>query len=146
MSSIKQDQIALAAEQLDVAIEMFLTGRSEVSVLTLAGAAEEILGRAVKLMGDQNTMQQAYEARALSHRYLHGKALKWKDFADGENYARNAAKHLFGNDDTYVEVDLNQAAMWMIVRAYANYDRLGLQQTDRMREFDNWFYEFEVGV
>ena len=120
--------------------------RSNVSALTLAGATEEILGRAVKLAGGENAMQQAYEASALTHRYLHGKELKWQDFADGENYARNAAKHLLHDRCTTVEADFRRAAMWMIVRACANYDRLDLARTDRMREFDNWFYEHEVGV
>jgi hypothetical protein len=142
----EHDQVALAAEQLDAAIEMFLTQRSDVSALTLAGAAEEILGRAVKRAGGQNAMQQAYEASALTHRYLHRNELKWQDFADGENYARNAAKHLLRDEDRSVVANLQRAAMWMIVRACANYDRLNLERTDRMRDFDNWFYEYEVGV
>lgn len=145
MATVKHDQIALAAEQLDAAIEMFLAERSDVSALTLAGAAEEIFGRAVKLADGQNAMQQAYEANALTYRYLHRKELKWQDFADGENYARNAAKHLH-EDDRTIEADLRRAALWMIVRACANYDRLELERTDRMRDFDDWFYEYEVGV
>ena len=140
------NQIALAAEQLDAAIELFLPERSDVSALTLAGAAEEILGWAVKLAGGENAMQEAYAASALTHRYLHHQELKWQDFADGENYARNAAKHLKKEDDRAIEVNLRHAAMWMIVRACANYDRLGLDTTDRMREFNNWFSEHEVGV
>lgn len=144
MPSAKHDQIALAAEQLDAAIELFLGDRSDVSALTLAGAAEEILGRAVKLDGLANSMQDAYDVSATTHRHLCRKVLKWNDFADGENYARNAAKHLLG--DNAVDVDFRRAAMWMIVRACANYARLDLDQTDRMRDFDNWFYEQELGV
>lgn len=67
------DQIELAAEQLGTAIELFLAERSDVSVLTLAGAAEEILGRAVKLAGGENAMQEAYAASAVTHRFLHRK-------------------------------------------------------------------------
>ncbi len=140
------DQIALAAEQLDAAIDLFLSGRSDVSALTLAGAAEEILGRAVKLAGGENAMQEAFAASALTHRHLHHRELKWQDFADGENYARNAAKHLKQEGERDIEVNLRHAAMWMIVRGCANYDRLGLETTDRMREFNNWFFEHEVGV
>jgi len=39
------DRLQLAVEQLDVAIELFRSGRSDVAALTLAGAAEEILGK-----------------------------------------------------------------------------------------------------
>jgi len=93
MLPAQHNQIALAAEQLDVAIQLFLDERSDVSALTLAGAAEEILGNAVKLAGGENAIKRAYEVSALTHRYLHDKELKWQDFADKENCARNAAKH-----------------------------------------------------
>lgn len=146
MPSERHDQVALATEQLDVALETFLSERSYVSALTLAGAAEEILGYALKRAGGQNALQQAYEGSTLTHRFTHGRELKWKDFVDGENYARNAAKHILCDEATSVEVDLQRAAMWMIVRACTNFDRLDLERTDRMREFDNWFCEHEVGI
>lgn len=146
MPPAQHNKIALAAEQLDVAIQLFLDERSDVSALTLAGAAEEILGNAAKLAGGENALQRAYKVSALTHYYLHDKELKWPDFADGENCARNAAKHLQSNRDTQITVDLRRAAMEMIVRACANFDQLGLERTDRMRDFENWFYEYEVGV
>jgi hypothetical protein len=36
-------------------------------------------------------------------------------------------------------------ALWIIVRACRNYDLLGLPRTEKMREFENWFYEQVVG-
>jgi len=41
--------------------------------------------------------------------------------------------------------DLEYAAIWAIVRACNNSNRLGLARTARMLEFDNWFYENVVG-
>jgi hypothetical protein len=41
------NRVDLAAEQLDVALSLFLENQSLVSALTLAGAAEEILGKAL---------------------------------------------------------------------------------------------------
>lgn len=146
MPSETYDQIALAAEQLDVALEIFLSQRSYVSALTLAGAAEEILGHALKRAGGQNAVQYAYEGSTATHRFTHGRELEWKVFVDAENYARNAAKHVRRDEATTVDIDLQRAAMWMIVRACTNFDRLDLERTDRMREFDNWFCEHEVGV
>jgi hypothetical protein len=37
--------------------------------------------------------------------------------------------------------DLEYAAIWAIVRACDNSNRLGLPRTARMLEFGNWFYE-----
>jgi hypothetical protein len=47
MAKQSYQRIDLATEQLDVALELFLSRRSFVSALTLAGAAEEILGKAL---------------------------------------------------------------------------------------------------
>ena len=146
MPSTTFDRIALASEQLDAAIEIFLAERSDVSALTLAGAAEEILGQAVRQSGGENAMQQAFEIMAETHKGLHRTEPRWQDFTEGENFARNAAKHMRTPEEATVTTDLRRAAQWMIVRACANYDRLDLERTDRMREFDNWFHEYEVGI
>jgi hypothetical protein len=45
----------------------------------------------------------------------------------------------------YVAVDLEEAALWMIVRACDNYRRLQLPCTARMLEFENRFYEYVIG-
>ena len=140
------DRVTLAIEQLDAAIEMFLAERSDASALTLAGAAEEILGQAVKLAGGENAMVEAYQTIAETHRMLHRTELRWQEYAEGENYARSAVKHMRGPDEGTLTVDLRRAAQWMIVRACANYDRLDLERTDRMIKFNNWFFENEVGI
>jgi hypothetical protein len=53
-------RVDLAIEQLDVALELFLSDRSDVSALTLAGAAEEILGRALALQGKLAAIDEGY--------------------------------------------------------------------------------------
>ena len=45
MAEQTYERIELAKEHLDLALDLFLSKRSMVSALTLAGAAEEILGR-----------------------------------------------------------------------------------------------------
>lgn len=139
-------RVDLAIEQLDVALDLFLQARSYVATLTLAGAAEEVLGQALSLAGKESSLQYKYEAMARFERQLRRRPLESKAFVDGENDARNAAKHMRAGDEASITADLQEAALWMLVRACANYDRLDFQRTDRMREFDNWFYEHAVGV
>ena len=139
-------RVDLAVEQLEVALGLFLEDRSVVSALTLAGAAEEVLGTAVVFRGGENAMKEKYEAMNASYQAFGGAPLKWKAFSEGENEARNAAKHMRTPDESTIEVDMKDAALWMLVRACANYDRLDLPRTNRMVEFDNWFYEHVVGV
>lgn len=136
----------LAAEQLDVALALFLDERSYVSVLTLAGAAEEILGNALTHQGKEHSLKYKFDATAPVYQALHREPLVWRKFADDENRARNAAKHMRLPTDATVTMDLEDAAVWMIVRACDNSNRLGLPQTDRMLTFENWFYEYVVGV
>ena len=76
MPDTTSERTSLAAEQLDVAIEMFLASRSDVSALTLAGAAEEVLGQAVKLRGGENVLQEWFQVTSRPHRLLTGKTLK----------------------------------------------------------------------
>jgi hypothetical protein len=82
---------------------------------------------------------EAYDAQ-------YGEELKWADFADRENHARNAAKHMGTAGETTVTVDFEEAALWMIVRAIDNHERLGGSRTAKMMEFGAWFYEHVVGI
>lgn len=49
------------------------------------------------------------------------------------------------SEDTVTE-DLQDAAIWMLIKAGANYGALDFPRTDRMDSFDNCFYEHVVGV
>lgn len=54
------NKIDLAIEQLETALFLFLEHKNYVSALTLAGAAEEILGKAAKIKGIENSLQESY--------------------------------------------------------------------------------------
>ena len=139
-------RVDLAAEQLDNAISLFLEKRSYVSALTLAGAAEEILRMALKFEGKTSSLGFRFEVFAEAHAAQYGEELEWAAFADRENHARNAAKHMRTTGETAVTVDLEEAALWMIVRAIDNHERLGRSRTEKMVEFGDWFYEHVVGI
>ena len=147
MSERRENKINLAIQQLEVALELFLSRRSYVSTLTLAGAAEEILGMALKIEGIENSLQEQY-------RLYHTEGLEWinspKTWAQftthGKNRVRNAVKHLAKQNDFNFQADIEEEAVWMLVRATSNYQRLGFYPTELMHEFDEWFYENVVGI
>ena len=145
MADQRYNRVDLAREQLDLAISQFLKGNF-VSALTLAGAAEEILGRALSHRGEQNSLERKYEALEPIHRILHGRPLSREDFIRDENRALIAVTHMATASEPSVILDLEDAALSMIVRACENSDLLGLPRTARMREFENYFYEHVVGV
>jgi hypothetical protein len=59
---------------------------------------------------------------------------------------RNAAKHMGAQTDTEIVADLEDVALWMLVRACDNHKRLDLDATVRMAEFDNWLNKNVVGT
>lgn len=139
------DRLALAKEQLDTALNLFLDHRNYSSAITLAGAAEEIFGHALTIRGGTSALDTSYESMAEFHRMLHSAELNKKSFVSKENLARNALKHLQKDKGPTITIDLEESACWMLVRAIQNGRELGVE-FERYRDFDRWFYENIVGV
>ncbi|WP_339775195.1 hypothetical protein [uncultured Methylophaga sp.] len=147
MSEEMHNKIDLAIEQLEMAISLFLQEHSYVSALTLAGAAEEILGMAVKIEGIENSLHESYRLYCNPELSWLNPPKTWKDYTTlGKNRVRNAIKHLSNVDDLSFDADIQEEALWMIVRATDNYRRLGFTPTELMHQFDGWFYENVVGI
>jgi hypothetical protein len=145
VSEQTHQRIELAQEQLDVALDLFLSKRSFVSALTLAGAAEEILGKALKFRGKKTALEYEHSVVAPVEEFLRRRSFALKDLINEKNRVRNAAKHMEVSEAEVV-ADLEDEALWMLVRACENYKRLDFQSTPRMQEFDDWFHEHVVGI
>lgn len=145
MAEQTYDRLLLAKAQLDTALDLFLDHKNHSAAITLAGAAEEIFGRALTIRGGKSTLDSSYESMNEFHRLMHGNELSKKGFVSQENLARDALKHLQEDKGPTITVDLEMAACWMLVRAIQNGRELGLE-FERYRDFDNWFYENIVGV
>lgn len=147
MSDDIHNKVEIAIEQLEVALKLFLNEGSYVSALSLAGAAEEILGKALKIDGVENSLQELYKNYQRPGLEWISPPKTWKEFTtDGKNRVRNAVKHLSDAKDLTFEADIEDEAIWMLVRATDNYNRLGFKPTELMHEFDGWFYEHVVGI
>jgi hypothetical protein len=138
-------RLDLAKEQIEIAIYLFLDLKSYASALTLAGAAEEVIGAELKRRGQQNFLDWKYENVADIHRKLHREELPRKKFIAEENHVRDALKHFDRTDEPDITCDLQDVSLWMIVRACENAKRTGLDIA-RFDEFNNWFYEYVVGI
>lgn len=139
-SSTARTRVDLALEQLDVALELFLEKRSFASALTLAGAAEEILGKALKLQNRGHTLDEWYD------QVNEVWGVSRKEFITKTNAARNAAKHLSSHEEMNVGFGVEIEAVWLLVRACENARRLGYEDTNRMWQFNEWFYGEFIGV
>lgn len=131
-------KIDAAVDQLDWAIKLFLDHKAYVPAITLAGAAEEIIGEAVgaesafrDLRGRLSEQSQVPET-VVSQQYL--------------NRAKNWLKHWKElKDEEFIEIELEKEAVQYLARAISNlaaYDRSTSSETPR---FLSWLSEWEKG-
>lgn len=139
------NRIALAHEQLETAITLFLEHGSFASVITLAGAAERVMGQALRHAGKRAVLDWKADAADLVHAALHRKPLDRSAFAAAENRVSNALRHFDATDEEDFDADLDEAACWMLARACENAHRLGLEVRG-FDTFNDWFLEHIVGV
>ena len=131
----KLTKIDIAEQQLLHAIELFCSGERIISAITLAGAAEEILGKLVAGTGQANSMESEVSDQCELFESFFGYAGDLKTFLDQENNARNELKHIrTGND---VELDLEQEAVNLIERAINNFKLLRPGFNSAFQAFDD---------
>jgi viroplasmin and RNaseH domain-containing protein len=106
-------KIDAAVDQLDWAIRLFLDYRAYVAAITLAAAAEEILGKPLAEHAAANVLKKKFASeyslaeKAITQNYL--------------NKAKNWLKHWNELvDDEKITLELDTEAIQYIVRALAN--------------------------
>ena len=87
-------KLDIAEQQLLHAIELFCSGERIISAITLAGAAEEILGKLVAGTGQTNSMESEVSDKCELFESFFHRTGNSKTFRDQENSARNELKHV----------------------------------------------------
>ena len=132
IQAYSKQSIALA--QFETALRLFHTGDELISAITLAGAAEEILGKLVKRRGQDNSLDSLKKAAAAIHERLFSEPIDTSVVADRANRARNAFKHLTAGGDP-VSLDLREDAVDILNRAVDDYWILETNLTPAMDSF-----------
>lgn len=105
----------IARRQIEVAADLFFSGGDFLAVVTLSGAAEEILGKLIKRNGETAMIDKLIELD--------------KELTGGRSYAiinkeingiRNALKHANDPAEDEIEVEPSEAIA-MLSRAVVNY-------------------------
>ena len=122
----------LAANQLETAIMVFLTGGDKFSVITLAGAADVIFCQLVLRQGKENfTDFMLKETNDTRTRQEAGKEIN-------DTLRINALKHFDKDDDEYVSIDVDECALGAILKAIANYNMLDGKNDKLIQAFLYW--------
>jgi hypothetical protein len=123
----------IASRQLFSAIKLYMEGGDLVSVVTLAGASDEILGKLVREEGSTSALDDAVERLCGMYEAAFGGQADRKKFVELRNHARNEFKHIASASD--YSGDLARESVSMIRRAIENYKKLQLPPDDRFRQF-----------
>jgi len=130
------DKISIARIQLDTAISLFLSDTDFISSLTLAGASEEILGKLLERDGNDSTLKKLHAW----YEETSGEEIKYSEFAQKANLARNCLKHASVMEEDEIEI-YKWEAVNMIMRAMTNYKELTNEPSKIMNEMANWIQE-----
>lgn len=129
----------IAKIQLVKAIELFVAEQFIPSV-TLAGAAEEILGKLLQRRGEGPILEESF-AKIQGIRDATGlnvmDAKSKKEIIAGWNKARNNLKHQGETDEDFVVLNACDEAYWMIRRALMNAKKLGVAIPND-NDFESW--------
>ena len=90
--------------------------------MTLAGAAEEILGKMNRAAERTDALNDQVKLFCKTYETVFKKKAKPKDFVEIRNRARNELKHL-GSEDL-IKIDLDYEAYSLISRAIENYKKI----------------------
>jgi len=112
-------KLQVATSQLRLSIALFMEEREYISVITLAGAAEEILGQLAVSAGSTPALNRRAEGARQLHVALWGHDPGEKVFKKLKNKTRNELKHL--SSGTPLAIDLERECIRMLDRAVENY-------------------------
>lgn len=135
---ITHDKLNIADEMLDGAILAFLDSKQLFVALNLAGVAEELYGKAIRLSGGVNSQSSLIELAKAIARLDGNSELKDSDLVKVSVMHKNGIKHLDAEEQRYIEIDVEDEARSAIGCALTNHTLLDRPFTPNVQRF----YEF----
>ena len=111
----------LALIQIERSVQLLQDYNDPISALTLAAAAEEILGRIVSRKGKTPLVEDLADYLGTIYDWAGIKRPSKNQLISSHNKIRNKLKHNDGGKNSYVDADFQFEAEAMIVRAIKNY-------------------------
>lgn len=126
MSKKATEKIIIAIQHLDIAVELALSKKSPYAALTLAGVAEELLGKYLRVSNKQDTLTEIGPILQRAGEIIHNETFPIKDIKKHFNSAKNSVKHMDTYKNSKFTHDVDQELSLMLARAILNYEKLGL--------------------
>jgi hypothetical protein len=142
LSFATYEKLDVGREQLEVALRLFFEDAEYFAVITLAGAAEELLGAYVKAKGETTSLEELVKGAVHISSALSGSPSKPKSIFKVANYPRNASKHMDDAADSQLRIYLKRDATDLLSRAVDNYYLLmqhyDLPETELVGRFNRY--------
>jgi len=132
------NKLDVAIAQLETALEPYLSNGCRISVTTLAGAAEEILGRYLEIEKEETALAETVRIVCLLHKKRCGTTPEPKLIKKRANLAKNSFKHMDLEGDFDIAVDVEEEASDMLNRAVDNYWKLTKCLTPIMERYEEF--------
>jgi hypothetical protein len=143
MPETTQTKLALAQQQLETAIGLFVSRRDRISAITLAGAADGILHGLVLKAGKQPFSDYAMGVREAMSGETPAKAKYARHINDQLNI--NDLKHMDEGASDDVTLDIDISALGAILKAIANHHTLVPKHPDFIQAMLQWAWMFYDG-
>ena len=146
MELVKLTKFEVAKLQLVKAVDLFCS-QEPLPAITLAGAAEEILGKLVKECGGTNALEEEIKDRCDLYQTVFGFLGEPKEFATLMNNPRNELKHLMSGNE--LELNLEEEAINLIQRAIDNFQKVKPGPNKTFQRFEDkaaaWYRKYSMG-
>lgn len=137
MALMAHDIQCVALKQLETALRLYFEREDYYSVITLAGASEEVFGKLLKENNPENALDSLKKGGVAIHKVLSDEDIAEKEFSDRANWVRNLFKHWSPGQPKVFEFDAPEEAKDMLNRAIDNYSELTGNPTPAMEKFQD---------
>lgn len=138
---IEYPKLPIALEYLEAAIEERELHQRYFAAMNLAGVAEELLGKLIRISGERDQLTKAVDDLSFIQDNVADK-LGWpirskKDFKKLLGSTKNSIKHLDSAGDSTAKLYFNveDESKWLIQAAIRNLDILGIEHSGTVRKF-----------
>ena len=139
----KVDKLDIADEMLDGAIEEYLDHRRFMVSINLAGIAQELYGKALRIKGEKDSLFKIAESCFNEFSSTSDSDASIKEFKQISSLAKNGIKHFDSNKDRFLEINLKFESRVMIAIAINEHFRLNRKKSkfiERFIEFASIYY------
>ena len=122
---------------LDASIDEFLINKRYFAAMNLAGVAQEIYGKWLRVNREIDLRSQLFDQCEKIFRSEGAEKFDRKKTNKQDNHIKNSIKHLNSKNDRYLNVDIELESFILIMEAVANHKQLNRMMTSNIESFTN---------